>query len=179
MIVLETKDIPPDLLEYFEPITGTKPDVWRVTTKPLKLAHFAVFPPDLIRPCVLAGCPRQVCSVCGAPWERVVEKTKTFESGSGKSGNPIAGKQDLTASKTNSTPDIRKGPCISSRTLGWQPTCSCNAETVTGTVLDPFAGSGTTGQVALELGRGAVLIELNPEYIDMIRARTNITPGML
>lgn len=32
------------------------------------------------------------------------------------------------------------------------------------TKRDPFGGSGTTGQVALELGRRAVLIELNPEY---------------
>jgi DNA modification methylase len=29
--------------------------VWTVTTKPLKEAHFAVFPPDLIEPCVLAS----------------------------------------------------------------------------------------------------------------------------
>ena len=34
-----------------------KRTVWTVTTKPFKGAHFAVFPPDLIRPCVLAGCP--------------------------------------------------------------------------------------------------------------------------
>ena len=34
-----------------------KRSVWTVTTKPFKGAHFAVFPPDLIRPCVLAGCP--------------------------------------------------------------------------------------------------------------------------
>jgi DNA modification methylase len=32
-------------------------DVWTVTTKPYKEAHFATFPPDLIRPCILAGCP--------------------------------------------------------------------------------------------------------------------------
>lgn len=44
-------------------------------------------------------------------------------------------------------------------------------------VLDPFAGSGTTGQVALELGRKAVLIELNPAYIELIRQRCNTTPG--
>ena len=31
--------------------------VWTVTTKPFKGAHFAAFPPDLIEPCVLAGCP--------------------------------------------------------------------------------------------------------------------------
>lgn len=42
---------------------------------------------------------------------------------------------------------------------------------VGGVVLDLFAGSGTVGQVALELGRKAVLIEINPDYIDMIRSR--------
>lgn len=46
------------------------------------------------------------------------------------------------------------------------------------TVLDPFAGSGTTGKVALEMGRSAILIELNPEYIRQIRERTNTTPGL-
>jgi len=34
-----------------------KRSVWTVTTKPFKGAHFAVFPPDLIEPCILAGCP--------------------------------------------------------------------------------------------------------------------------
>jgi len=34
-----------------------KRSVWTVTTRPFKEAHFATFPPDLIRPCVLAGCP--------------------------------------------------------------------------------------------------------------------------
>ena len=32
-----------------------KRDVWSVTNKPYKQAHFAVFPPDLIEPCILAG----------------------------------------------------------------------------------------------------------------------------
>jgi DNA modification methylase len=34
-----------------------KRDVWNVNTKPYKEAHFATFPPDLILPCILAGCP--------------------------------------------------------------------------------------------------------------------------
>lgn len=34
-----------------------KRSVWTVSTKPLKVAHFATFPEDLIEPCVLAGCP--------------------------------------------------------------------------------------------------------------------------
>ena len=37
--------------------TRNKRTVWTVSTQPFKEAHFAVFPPGLIRPCVLAGCP--------------------------------------------------------------------------------------------------------------------------
>lgn len=37
--------------------TRNRRSVWTVTTKPFKEAHFATFPPDLIEPCVLAGCP--------------------------------------------------------------------------------------------------------------------------
>jgi DNA modification methylase len=37
--------------------TRNKRSVWTVTTQPFKEAHFATFPPDLIEPCILAGCP--------------------------------------------------------------------------------------------------------------------------
>ncbi len=40
-----------------------------------------------------------------------------------------------------------------------------------GTVLDPFAGAGTTGLAARRLGRNAVLVELNPDYADIARKR--------
>lgn len=40
-----------------------------------------------------------------------------------------------------------------------------------GTVLDPFNGSGTTGLVAVQLGRAYVGIELNPEYAALARKR--------
>lgn len=73
--------------------------VWTVATRPYKGAHFATFPPALIEPCILAGCP------------------------------------------------------------------------VGGTVLDPFGGAGTTGLVATQAGRNAVLCEINPEYVEMARKR--------
>jgi DNA modification methylase len=37
--------------------TRNKRTVWTVTTKPIKEAHFASFPPDLIEPCIIAGSP--------------------------------------------------------------------------------------------------------------------------
>lgn len=76
-----------------------KRDVWTVTTKPFKGAHFATFPPDLIKPCILAGSP------------------------------------------------------------------------VDGIVLDPFMGSGTTGEVARKNGRHYIGCELNPKYIEMAENR--------
>ena len=42
---------------------------------------------------------------------------------------------------------------------------------VPGRVLDPFAGAGTVGLVAEQLGLDATLIELNPEYADIARRR--------
>lgn len=86
--------------------TRNKRSVWTVPTHPYSDAHFATYPPDLIKPCILAG--------------------------------------------------SRPGD----------------------TVLDPFGGSGTTGAVALELGRRACLIELNPDYIPLIERRTSVTKGL-
>jgi DNA modification methylase len=42
--------------EYMSPVRN-KRDVWTVTTKPYKGAHYATFNPDLIKPCILAGAP--------------------------------------------------------------------------------------------------------------------------
>lgn len=162
---------------------ANKRSVWTVATAPYPEAHFATYPPDLIKPCILAGTSAKgCCAKCGSPWERITESEKTFESGSGRAGNLPVGQQDLRASETNSTPDVRLGPCVTSKTIGWQPTCECKLGDGhmmdACTVLDPFAGSGTTGAVALELGRKAVLIELNPKYVELIKTRCNITPGL-
>jgi DNA modification methylase len=43
-----------------------------------------------------------------------------------------------------------------------------------GIVLDPFAGSGTTGVVAQKLGRSAILIEISPDYVEIIKQRLSI-----
>lgn len=46
------------------------------------------------------------------------------------------------------------------------------------TVIDPLAGSGTTGKEAIELGRKAILIELNPAYLKIINETCNVTLGL-
>ena len=37
--------------------TRNRRSVWTISTKPFSGAHFAVMPPDLVEPCILAGCP--------------------------------------------------------------------------------------------------------------------------
>ena len=50
-------------------------------------------------------------------------------------------------------------------TVGWDPSCDCDADIIPCTVLDPFGGSGTTGAVCIEEGRSFILIEMNPDYV--------------
>jgi DNA modification methylase len=60
----------------FSPPGGrNKRSVWTVSSQGYPGAHFAVFPPKLIEPCILAGTSAKgACAECGAPWRRVVEK---------------------------------------------------------------------------------------------------------
>jgi SAM-dependent methyltransferase len=57
------------------------------------------------------------------------------------------------------------------RTVGWRPTCPHRTAPIPCTVLDPFCGSGTTGVVALRLGRRFIGIELKPQYVAMAKQR--------
>jgi DNA modification methylase len=139
-----------------------KRSVWTVTTKPYSGAHYAVFPPDLIEPCVLAGCPPKVCAKCGAPWERVVERLdddRPIRDGSEtKAGN--AGVERRLGNNGWNLPSAK------SKTIGWQPTCDCDADIRPGIVLDPFIGSGTTAMVARKHGRNAIGLDLNFDYLN-------------
>ena len=64
--------------------------------------------------------------------------------------------------------------------LGLQKQCQCKSnETKSGTVLDPFGGSGTTAQVANGHNRDAILIELNEEYIEIAKQRISPMGDML
>lgn len=100
----KSKDYYYDYLAVQEPANGdggtrNRRSVWTINTEPFPEAHFAVFPPALVRPCVLAGT---------RPGDRV---------------------------------------------------------------LDPFFGSGTVGQVCIELKRGFLGIEVKEEYVALAERR--------
>jgi len=151
--------------------------VWTITTQPFKGAHFAVFPETLVEPCLLAGTSeRGCCPVCGAPWKRIVERTGGRDWHNDKSkakGIPgeILGEGGYKRGQS-STPLITPETQVFITTVGWEPSCSCSEHApVPCRVLDPFAGSGTTGAVAQKYGRDSVLIELNPAYVEIATTR--------
>jgi DNA modification methylase len=149
-----------------------KRSVWTIAVEAFSEAHFATFPTKLVEPCILAGTSEHgCCTRCGAPWKRITERTHTLQSGSGRAGNQPAGKFAGSAQAESGDYDIRLGPVVTTVTLGWEPSCSCSAPVAPCTVLDPFNGAGTTGLVALRLGRCYVGIELNPEYVAMSERR--------
>ncbi len=148
------------------PVGRNKRSVWTVSTKPFPEAHFAVYPPDLIEPCILAGTSPTACPHCGAPWKRVVERERTGEREVQASDRKGLFRNDL-AKHAGRIGEVKV------TTLGWEPTCTCEGNDGSGrcVVLDPFVGSGTTLLVAQRLGRSGIGIELNPDYCTMASRR--------
>jgi DNA modification methylase len=156
---------------------ANKRSVWTVATRPYPKAHYATFPVELIEPMVLAGCPREVCSECGAPVERVVEREfipqKDVATSAALHRDP-AGLDP--SSEWGETP---RGTTLI-RTLGWEATCDCaSARSVPGVILDPFVGSGTTLQAAVRNGRSAIGLDLDPDNEELVHERmAGVTASM-
>lgn len=147
-----------------------KRDVWFVSTKPYKGAHYATFNPELITPCILAGAPETCCAECGAPYERVLErkdKRHWTERNDYKSGDKYNFKYAETKQSNevgrNDAPASYKSPEYIDH--GFQPTCTCNSGTTSGIVFDPFVGSGTTVATAIQLGRRGIGLDLSLKYL--------------
>lgn len=169
-IVMRASEVPPDLARFFESLpSGDLHDVFKIATEPCPEAHFATFPKALVTPCVKAGTSeRGCCATCGAPWVRVIKRQKA---------NPPVSSEERraqTADETGRSDGRSDGPdgiVDVVQTAGWRRTCKHGGEPVPCTVLDPFAGSGTTLLVANTYGRNAIGTELNPEYAEIARRR--------
>lgn len=131
-----------------------------------KEAHFATFPSKLVEPLIKASTSEKgVCAECGKAWERLREPSEEYA-------------KHLGTSVHDHEDDLGRGMRVNKKvnaeysTIGWQKTCKCETDDVVpATVLEPFAGAGTTLLVAKRLGRCSVGAELNPEYCRMIQRR--------
>ncbi len=139
--------------------------VWSIPTQRYQKAHFATFPERLVEPCVLAGTSAAgCCPACGTPWRRRV-CVNYANPGNRNSNGP------RSIQRRAESPGFGRRLV---RTLGdevWEPGCSCGRQRVPATVLDPFAGTGTSLAVARRLGRRAIGIELNADYIALAKER--------
>ena len=150
------------------PSTANLRNVLKVATHSFKGAHFATFPPDVVRPWIAAGTSEHgCCTECGAPWVRETDKelvggSTVFQHRDGE-GNDQGSNRSRDGHKPGGTNVFR--------TTGWQPSCECDADVQPCTVMDPFGGAGTVGLVADQMRRDAILIEISPEYAEMARAR--------
>ncbi len=132
-------------------------DVWKIPTQPHKDAHFAIFPDKLVEPLIKVGCPLKVCPECGFISEKIFE----IESGNGEGKTYDGNRPDNMVFSGRNRQSSHKfmGYTYCDCVAGWNP----------GTVLDPFAGSGTTMKIAKELGRNVIGIELNSDYCKIIK----------
>ncbi len=149
--------------------------VWKLGPEPFRDAHFATFPTEIPRLAISAGTSEKgCCPNCGAPWQRLVHRAPN-PSKHANVGTDMSGGVARTGNAQTSVGLHRNGgnaQISAPLTIGWVQSCECPKHNpVPCTVLDPFTGSGTTGMVAMRLGRSFIGIELNPEFAEMARNR--------
>ena len=151
--------------------------VWSVNTASFKEAHFAVYPPELIRVPIDAGCPEKVCKKCGKAMEEIVERPSNPKGIHGRAGKPMVSKDgvvDTADGKRRIEPGHNSSVGTNAKLIGYTD-CGCGDDFVPGIVLDPFFGSGTTAEVAMEQDKDWVGIELNPEFEKISKKRLKPT----
>ncbi len=145
-------------------------DVWTIPTQSFPGAHFATFPEELVRRCVLASTSEKgACAECGAPLMRIIENPKIPDELRNREGTKmdyhtrqIGGGQGIQDWREQNPP----------RTVGWKLSCSCGTSEIQPClVIDIFMGSGTVGVVAKRLWRDYWGCDLNPEYVKMAEKR--------
>lgn len=144
---------------------GQRPlyDWWDLASDPYPGAHYAVWPPEIARRLIVSMCPAKVCTTCGVPQRRIVEPeyipiqatNNATARGAIIGVNAPGADESYVHGRANRV----------NTTVGWT---DCGHDTWRpGHVLDPFAGTGTTGSVATGNSRDATLIDLDNRNLDL------------
>ena len=160
-------------------VTGRHPEtgrnlrnVWTISTQGFPDSHFATFPTALAERCIKAGTSeRGCCSQCGKPWVREARPGLGLGAYNDHSMDAVAGMGAPSPNKLNGARLAALRAAQPTVTTGWRAGCDHEAPVVPCTVLDPFAGAGTTLLVADRLQRDSIGIELNPAYTEMAMER--------
>ena len=145
---------------------GANPgDVVFINPESSRESHYAQFPTRLVQFLIKIGCPHQVCKKCGKPRHRVWVKHRVKDK-----PNITPYREALMEAGTKGHWGLDNTDMLVYEYKGWSD-CGCNAGWRAGLVLDPFFGSGTTGLVALQMGRDFIGIELSEEYCKMAANR--------
>ena len=142
-------------------------DVLRINTQPFPEAHFAVFPEALVKPLIKSSCPNQICSKCGFIRERIIEKSTTWQE---RKEAGASGGSKTEGHNTTHGDGVSHDLYYNGKTIGFTK-CNCNEPFEPGTVLDIFAGSGTSLLVARKMDLNYIGFEINPEYVKITNER--------
>lgn len=144
------------------------------------VSHFAAFPEELPKRCILAASALKACAKCGKAWEREVAEGPS-DWRERKEAGAIGGTLSAGHTTTHGNGTSHDLGKRERKTLGFRPACACEwegePETKPSVVLDPFAGSGTTLKVAESLGREWIGIELSADYLPLIEKRLSKVRG--
>lgn len=147
-----------------------------VNPKGTTVAHFASYPPALVKPLIQAstsavGC----CAACGTQYERIIEKGEPDIEHQLACGGDMFGEYDGQSQKdydgngVQNASDIKRrilAGMVERRTVGFKKVCNCEVSIVKPcTVLDPFHGIGSTAEACLDLGRHYVGCDINEQYM--------------
>jgi site-specific DNA-methyltransferase (cytosine-N4-specific) len=116
---------------------------WLLGPEPLREQHYAAFPTEIPKRCILAGTSeRGACPACGAPWARVVAVKgpdgrvglTTGRHAKDADGRPVIGDNRHARGDDpwHASGSLARAPLhgFSERTThGWQPGCACKADT--------------------------------------------------
>jgi hypothetical protein len=154
------------------PLGKAPGSVWTIPSEPLRVPdhlgvdHFAAYPSELVRRCVLGWTPSGWCTACGEARRPVVDKTLEHVNFTthAKTRSSIGGE-----ARTGSDGNVSREHVT---ITGYACACpTTDAPTTPAVVLDPFTGTGTTVLVADQLGRHAIGVDLSNDYLRLAEWR--------
>lgn len=178
-VLVHEHELPDGCEEFFEEVAvDSQLATWTIPPDPVREAHFACFPRELVRRCLISATSRGgCCSACGSQYAPVIEHRSTpTRRGTGSEVARASDDESSPYHDHGGTVVGNRDPQRHTTTTvvtGHRPTCDCNAAVARPVVLDMFSGSGTTGQVAIHMGCDYVGIEANPDYVVLNVKRLN------